>query len=101
VVTPDWFSLCWTGTTQCAWGQVSGTIYGEGSGSAANFSPNTQVATTVGSIAVSSSNNDTSAYVGTTKESNNLTPFYFALPSPICFAGSCSVTFISSDVQPR
>ncbi len=107
VVSPDWFSLCWNGSQQCSWTQVSGTIYGAGNGSTANFGPNTQLQTSLESLTFSAPNNDTSAYLAgqfggtSTAESNNLTPYYFALPTPSCNGGYCSVTYNTSNIPPK
>jgi hypothetical protein len=107
VVSPDWFSLCWSGGSQCSWTQISGTIYGYGNGSIATFGPNTQVQTSEQTVTFANSNNGADVYLGGqfggtfTLESNNLTPYYFALPNTACKNSVCNVTFNSSDVPPK
>jgi hypothetical protein len=103
IVTPDWYGLCWTAGivgTQCPWNQVSGSIYGLGNGSVANFGPNTFLQTTIQSSVFSGQNNGVTVNAGVTLESNNLTAWYFGNPATSCTAFVCTLTYDSSNIKP-
>ncbi|HXW71374.1 MAG TPA: hypothetical protein VEK34_08040 [Methylocella sp.] len=117
VVNYDWFSLCWTPgalSAQCSWDQVVGGILGWGNGSNAVFGPGSYIGTTVtaqssfqpfGGVSVLDSgtsgvSNAPGHYTAYTVETNNLTLYYFVLPTPFCSQSECSVTFNASNVPP-
>jgi hypothetical protein len=106
VVTPDWFGLCWSRGalpgTQCPWRQISGTVYGLGNGSTANFPANSTVTTVLKSQTFVAPNTGTSITAGgtsggvSTKESNNLTQWLFAPPITTCAGVNCQMTYSAS-----
>lgn len=106
VVTPDWFSLCWARNalpgTQCPWRQISGTVYGLGNGSTANFPTNSTVTTVLKSQTFVAPNTGTlltatnASGRASTAESNNLNQWPFALPITTCTGVRCQMTYSAS-----
>ena len=99
VVTPDWFSLCWTRSallgTQCPWRQISGTVYGLGNSSTAIFPANSTVTTLLEFMMFLAPNTGATITAGGTSggiftlESNNLTVGLFAPPFTGCAGVNC------------
>jgi hypothetical protein len=115
--TPDWFGLCWTAgavENRCSWDEAVGGMLGRSGGSTANFGPKTGIQTTIvtqsptvpyggGSIYLNTSSGVSNApgnWLAYTLEQNNLSMYYFALPTTVCSGTLCTFSYLATNVQP-